>query len=351
MENKSAQYAGYRGMLQYMIFLSDIETLYDSALGTYDFDLARLVAQYSNMDPLEYVAFLDDLQAMDPDTDAEAAGAAADGVEQKQQQAQRKRTPHFQHYTIDLHLGRHAKALAALLAAWRAGEITHDQHHWNLVLQLLSNHPELYTQALEIMSPEQMRDQTRLVTSGGGGGFGGRDSSGGMYGASAPFDPTGGLPAHFLNPSLAPPTAAPSQSTQRLGGGGGGSGSSSSTPEADQSPETVAYNSLLVAYGTYLCSSSAKPAPSPRHAAHAFLLACEYERALHALKEAGEWRECMALAAQLGYQQHQIQQLAYDVSRRITRGSRWEEGRRAVHCQSLCFDSHSCYLSVFLFSL
>lgn len=303
LENKSLIYRGYLGALQYMIFLSDIQTLYRSALGIYDFELVRLVAQYSHMDPKEYLAFLDRLQALDAPTTQEIAAAAGSVATTK------KRQPHFQHYQIDVYLQRWSKALTSLLAAWAAQEIPHDEEHWTLVLQLVKDHPDLYTQAIELVTPETVRDQTRLVL-GGGGSFGGS-----MYGAQstpAPFDPMGGLPAHFFNPSLAPmPVSAPVASTFSSSANSS-TGTSDSTPSAPDTPELNAYFSLVRAYASHL--SVSKSSVSIRHAAHAYLLCCEYKLAVQCFKESGEWKEAIVLAYQLGYQPEQIQQLAYELA-------------------------------------
>lgn len=321
LENKSASYAGYRGALQYMIFLSDVEVLYEAALGLYDFELVRLVAQYSNMDPMEYVHFLDQLEAMDAE-ETEGAGTAAAGAT-----GVKKRRPHFQRYTIDLHLGRWSKALASLLAAWRSEEVPHDEAHWTLVMLLLRAHPELYLQAIETMTPEKIRDTMRLTSSGGGGGgsggFGGGRGMGGFGASHAPFDPTGGLPAHFFNPSLAPPAAS---AAPAFGGARGGA-SSTAAPSEDQSDEVVRYNALLVAYAEHHQSSA------PHVSAHAFLLAGDLARALTTLQAAGEWKECMALAHELKYRPEQLQQLAYDLANQLK-----SESKTAVGAAQLLVD-------------
>ena len=48
--------------LKYLIFLVDIQQLYKVALGLYDFELAAIVAQQSQMDPKEYIPFLEGLK-------------------------------------------------------------------------------------------------------------------------------------------------------------------------------------------------------------------------------------------------------------------------------------------------
>ncbi|WWD21132.1 hypothetical protein CI109_105613 [Kwoniella shandongensis] len=51
--------------IKYIIFLSDVNKLYDVALGMYNFQLVLMVAQYSQKDPKEYLPFLRELRALD----------------------------------------------------------------------------------------------------------------------------------------------------------------------------------------------------------------------------------------------------------------------------------------------
>jgi elongator complex protein 1 len=50
--------------LTYLIFLVDVETLYKTALGMYDFPVALMVAQQSKMDPREYLPYLQSLNVL-----------------------------------------------------------------------------------------------------------------------------------------------------------------------------------------------------------------------------------------------------------------------------------------------
>jgi elongator complex protein 1 len=73
--------------VEHICFLADANKLYDTALGLYNLELALLVAQQSQKDPREYLPFLQTLQEM----------------------------PLLRrHFSIDDHLGRHAKALSHL---------------------------------------------------------------------------------------------------------------------------------------------------------------------------------------------------------------------------------------------
>lgn len=51
--------------LKYLLYLVDVNRLYDVALGLYDFDLVMLVAAKSNKDPKEYLPFLNKLRRSD----------------------------------------------------------------------------------------------------------------------------------------------------------------------------------------------------------------------------------------------------------------------------------------------
>lgn len=82
--------------LNYAIFLVDVNKLYDTALGMYDFELALMVAQKSQKDPKEYLGFMSELKNMEC---------------------------YYQRFKIDDHLKRHEKALENLS---QAGKI-HDE--------------------------------------------------------------------------------------------------------------------------------------------------------------------------------------------------------------------------------
>ncbi|KAJ3214160.1 hypothetical protein HDU67_002020 [Dinochytrium kinnereticum] len=50
--------------LKYLIFIADVDRLYNVALGMYDFSLVLLVAQFSQKDPREYLPFLTELREL-----------------------------------------------------------------------------------------------------------------------------------------------------------------------------------------------------------------------------------------------------------------------------------------------
>jgi elongator complex protein 1 len=92
--------------VKYIIFLVDADRLFDTALGMYDFSLVLMVAQHaqkvllvlitftrkfiSPQDPREYLPFLRELRAL---------------------------PQYYQHFKIDDHLKRRAKALRSLSLA------------------------------------------------------------------------------------------------------------------------------------------------------------------------------------------------------------------------------------------
>lgn len=76
--------------LKYLIFLVDVNVLYNIALGMYDLDLVLAVAQKSQKDPREYLPFLADLQ---------------------------KQEKFVQQFNIDMHLKRYEKALESIAQA------------------------------------------------------------------------------------------------------------------------------------------------------------------------------------------------------------------------------------------
>ncbi|XP_068089818.1 elongator complex protein 1 [Hyperolius riggenbachi] len=100
--------------LKYLLFLVDVNELYDHSLGTYDFDLVIMVAEKSQKDPKEYLPFLNKLKTMENN---------------------------YQKYTIDKHLKRYTKALEHLSKC--------GQEHFIEFLNLVKDQ-NLYTEALKL---------------------------------------------------------------------------------------------------------------------------------------------------------------------------------------------------------
>nr|XP_022331417.1 putative elongator complex protein 1 [Crassostrea virginica]XP_022331418.1 putative elongator complex protein 1 [Crassostrea virginica] len=99
--------------LKYLLFLVDVNEMFDVALGTYDFDLVLMVAEKSQKDPKEYIPFLNNLRRLE--------GA-------------------YQYYTIDKYLKRYSRALQ---------NISKCSDHFEECLTLISDH-HLYKEALSL---------------------------------------------------------------------------------------------------------------------------------------------------------------------------------------------------------
>nr|XP_046179437.1 elongator complex protein 1-like isoform X1 [Oncorhynchus gorbuscha] len=98
--------------LKYLLFLVNVNELYEHSLGTYDFDLVLMVAEKSQKDPKEYLPFLNMLKTLEPN---------------------------YQRYSIDKHLKRYRKALHHLS---KCGE-----EHFTEALNLVKDQ-RLYSEAL-----------------------------------------------------------------------------------------------------------------------------------------------------------------------------------------------------------
>eukprot|EP01027_Heterolobosea_sp_BB2_P015726 GEZU01022499.1.p1 GENE.GEZU01022499.1~~GEZU01022499.1.p1 ORF type:complete len:1152 (+),score=352.16 GEZU01022499.1:132-3587(+) len=122
--------------LAYLIFLADVNQLYDVALGMYDFDLVIMVAQKSQKDPKEYLPFLANLQRMEPN---------------------------YQQYSIDLHLGRYEKALRHLSKAVLAPDAS--EALFTECMSLIKNQ-KLYQLALDLFSGDAAKRNAILEAFG-----------------------------------------------------------------------------------------------------------------------------------------------------------------------------------------
>ncbi|XP_056022733.1 putative elongator complex protein 1 [Ostrea edulis] len=99
--------------LKYILFLVDVNEMFDVALGTYDFDLVLMVAEKSQKDPKEYIPFLNSLRRLEGS---------------------------YQHYAIDKHLKRYSRAL---------NNISKCPEHFDECLTLVSDH-KLFKEALSL---------------------------------------------------------------------------------------------------------------------------------------------------------------------------------------------------------
>ncbi|KAJ3023810.1 hypothetical protein HKX48_000944 [Thoreauomyces humboldtii] len=119
--------------LTYVIFLADVDRLYDTALGMYDFPLTLMVAQHSQKDPREYLPFLSALQKLDPE---------------------------YQRFRIDDHLEKRARALEHLAAA---GSDRHQEcfqyvtRHklYAAAMRVFRSQPDMYKQVLTLHAEDR----------------------------------------------------------------------------------------------------------------------------------------------------------------------------------------------------
>ncbi|XP_052742615.1 putative elongator complex protein 1 isoform X2 [Bicyclus anynana] len=102
--------------LKYLLYMVNVDNLFDVALGMYDFDLVLLVANKSQKDPKEYVAMLNELSEMDEN---------------------------YKQFTINKHLKRFEKAVQCLA---RCGPNRHDE------LKTFVKYHSLYREALALFS-------------------------------------------------------------------------------------------------------------------------------------------------------------------------------------------------------
>ncbi|XP_023219485.1 elongator complex protein 1-like [Centruroides sculpturatus] len=102
--------------LKFIFTIIDVNSLYDVALGTYDFDIILMIAEKSNKDPKEYLPFLNYLNSLDSN---------------------------YQKFKIDMHLKNYEKALY---------HISKCKDHFNECVSLICSE-RLYKEALHIYPP------------------------------------------------------------------------------------------------------------------------------------------------------------------------------------------------------
>ncbi|TRY90045.1 hypothetical protein DNTS_031568 [Danionella cerebrum] len=125
--------------LKYLLFLVNVNELYEHSLGTYDFDLVLMVAEKSQKDPKEYLPFLNMLKSLEAN---------------------------YQRFTIDKHLRRYCKALRHLS---KCGEehfsellnLVKDQKLFSDALELYPSGSEQYRR-LSVAHAEQLMEQQQM---------------------------------------------------------------------------------------------------------------------------------------------------------------------------------------------
>ncbi|XP_050068179.1 elongator complex protein 1 [Anopheles maculipalpis] len=115
--------------LRYLLYLVEVNVLYDEALGMYDFGLVLFVATKSQKDPKEYLPFLNELKRMDEN---------------------------YRKYRIDCHLKRYDRALEHI------ARYETDEERFQEALELIGTH-QLYTVALRCYRSSSNQDYYRRV--------------------------------------------------------------------------------------------------------------------------------------------------------------------------------------------
>lgn len=116
--------------LKYLVFLVDVNRLFDIALGMYDFDLVLLVAQKSQKDPREYLPFLAELSKCEP--------------------------PAYQKYRIDVHLKRWNSALQNIASAVVEKESENGKNEDEIDKISPETKEKLFEFALEVISKQSL---------------------------------------------------------------------------------------------------------------------------------------------------------------------------------------------------
>jgi len=113
--------------IKYIIFLVNVDKLYNIALGLYDFELVLMIAQHSQKDPREYIPFLQNLQKLEIN---------------------------YQHFKINDYLERYEKALKCLS---NSGE-----EYFNDCLNYIKKH-FLYNEAMKIFKNDETKYSKILI--------------------------------------------------------------------------------------------------------------------------------------------------------------------------------------------
>ncbi|OAD52932.1 Elongator complex protein 1 [Eufriesea mexicana] len=114
---ETEEYTMSNEALKYLLYIVDVNILFDIALGMYDFDLTMFIASKSQKDPKEYIPFLNDLKILNENC---------------------------MKYSIDLYLKRYESALE---------HIVKESNKFNDCLNLIRNY-NLYTKALKLFEKE-----------------------------------------------------------------------------------------------------------------------------------------------------------------------------------------------------
>lgn len=119
---KRKSYPSAEESLKHLLWLSEPEAVFETALGLYDLNLAAIVALNSQKDPKEFLPYLKELENL---------------------------SPAIMRYTIDLRLQRYESALKHKFSA---GEIHHEE-----CLNLMKKNPQLFPLGLQLFAKNVKR--------------------------------------------------------------------------------------------------------------------------------------------------------------------------------------------------
>nr|GLL22347.1 elongator complex protein 1 [Ipomoea trifida] len=121
---RRTHYPSAEEAMKHLLWLSDSEAVFESALGLYDLNLAAMVALNSQKDPKEFLPYLQELESM---------------------------TTVLMQYSIDLKLQRYEKALKHIVLA---GDACFED-----CMNLMKNKPQLFSLGLQLITDSTKRRQ------------------------------------------------------------------------------------------------------------------------------------------------------------------------------------------------
>jgi len=124
--------------IQYLAFLADFELIFNSAIGMYDYDLAKAVARHSQMDPKVYLPMLKRWKEL-PESTAR--------------------------YEVDVKLKRYESALRHLVDSGQAEEEMYDEDHTAKCLKFVEEH-SLHKLGLDLFKSDKANHRSIMVSLG-----------------------------------------------------------------------------------------------------------------------------------------------------------------------------------------
>jgi len=124
--------------IQYLAFLADYEHIFNTAIGMYDFDLAKAVARHSQMDPKVYLPMLKRWRELPEDT---------------------------ARYEVDVKLKRYESALRHLVAAGQVEEELSTEDLFGKCLKFIEEHT-LHKLGLELFKDDKTNHRSVMVSLG-----------------------------------------------------------------------------------------------------------------------------------------------------------------------------------------